>query len=200
MTEKDKVLLKKKYSKEVHELIRFTENEKRRFEGEMRGYADSFLRENFNMRLRIPIKIDGRLTRSVGSFHYKSNGSGDVPKMIKISERYMNCALHDEKDGIESILDTLKHELVHYALLEQGVKGYSDGDVEFERKLKELNIGSSGATVKSKVMSEKLNIWYDIYDIYRDERDNKEYRYNHTKKAQDWIGNRIGVEIIKSIY
>lgn len=200
MAGKDKVLLKKKYSEEVHDLIKFTDREKRKFESELEIYAHKFLKKNFNMNLTIPIKIDGRLTVSVGSFHFKNNGFKNIAKMIKMSERYMKCALHDGADGIESILDTLKHELVHYALFEQGVKGFGDGDVEFESKLEELNIGASGATSKNKVMSKKLNTWYDIYDIYIDNEDNTKYRYNHTKKLQSWIGSRVGVEIVKSVY
>lgn len=200
MKKNDKlVILEKKYEESVHEIIRLKPREKHSFEKEMEKYADSFLRTNFNMRLRIPIKIDGRLTRAGGSFHLYDNKSRRESIVIKMSERYIACAFLDKKDGVEAILDVLRHELVHYALFEQR-KGYSDGDHDFESKLAELSIGSSGATADKKRLSKTFNVWYKMLDIYIDEIDGTEYEYNHTKKHQSWIGKRVGVRVIKSIF
>ena len=72
---------------------------------------------------------------------------------------------------LEEIYDTLKHELVHYALSVQG-KNYSDGDYDFEHKLYELNISSSGSTPVRKRLSERTLRYYIPYKIYQG--DNKE--------------------------
>lgn len=189
-------ILEKDYDKSVHNLVKLKDSEKFKFEKEMKDYARVFLRQNFDMVLRIPIKIDGRLTRAGGSFHFFS-GNNKRSDMIKMSERFIACALHDEKDGIEAILDVLRHELVHYALFEQG-RDFSDGDKDFENTLKELEIGSSGATAKSRRLSKVSNVWYSMIDIYQSS--GKKYYYNHTKKKQSWIGERVSVRIIKTVF
>ena len=191
-------ILERDYDKSVHSIIKLKDKEKYDFEQEMKEYAKIFLRQNFNMNLRIPIKIDGRLTRAGGSFHFFS-GKNKRADMIKMSERFIACAFHDKEDGVEAILDVLRHELVHYALFEQG-KNFSDGDEDFENALKELEIGSSGATPESKRLSKTTNVWYSMHDMYRNSVNGKIYPYNHTIKKQDWIGERIAVRIVKTTF
>lgn len=162
----------------------------------MKLYASNFLREHFNMELNIPIKIDGRLTRTGGSYHYKIGGKGIL---IKMSERFIYGALMDETEGVDAILDILKHELVHYALHEQG-KDFGDGEKEFEETLAKLNIGSSGETSKKKRLTKKKNVWYHVYDVYYSRILDRKVLYKHTKEKQDWMGERIGYRIIKSYF
>lgn len=191
-------ILEKRYDKSVHSIIKLKDKEKYDFEQDMKRYARMFLKKNFNMNLKIPIKIDGRLTRAGGSFHFFS-GKNKRSDMIKMSERFIACALRDEEDGVEAILDVLKHELVHYALFEQG-RDFSDGEKDFENTLKELKIGSSGATPESKRLSKTTNVWYSMIDIYKNKVTGKTYHYNHTIKKQDWIGERIAVRIVKTTF
>lgn len=192
-------ILERDYDKSVHNIIKLKDKEKYDFEQDMKEYAKIFLRQNFNMNLRIPIKIDGRLTRAGGSFHLYDNKNRRESIIIKMSERYIACAFLDRKDGVEAILDVLRHELVHYALFEQR-KGYGDGDHEFENKLAELGIGSSGATPDKKRLSKTLTVWYKMLDVYVSELSGKEHEYTHTKKQQSWIGRRVGVRVIKSVF
>lgn len=197
MSKKDdvEVLFKKPYTSKINNIIKFKRNEKENHEKELRMYANNFLKTNFDMQLNIPIKIDGRLTRTGGSFHYMRKDN--KPVVIKISERFMACALHDEEDGIGAILDVLEHELVHYALARQG-KNFNDGDHDFESTLAKLKIGASGATNKKKVLSKSENIWYQIVDIYYNQVLDKFYTQNHTKKSKDWVGERLETQIIKT--
>ena len=198
MTKTDRVIIVEKavQSKtEFNKIGKLSKSEKQKFEQQMRMYARNFLKENFDMKLEIPIKIDGRLTRTGGSYHHTVKKA----LMIKVSERFMYGALLDETEGVGAILDILEHELVHYALHMQG-KDYYDGSKEFEETLARLNIGSSGYTAEKKRLSAKKNVWYNIYDIYHNKVLGKTNLYNHTKQEQDWIGNRVGYRIVKSYF
>lgn len=197
MTKTDRVVIVERAVQnraEFNSIGKLSKSEKQKFEQQMRMYSRNFLKENFNMSMEIPIKIDGRLTRAGGSYHHTAK----KPIMIKISERFMYGALLDN-EGVEAILDVLKHELVHYALHMQG-KDYHDGQKEFEETLARLNIGSSGATASKKRLSKKRNVWYNIYDIYHNKVLGKTNLYNHTKQEQNWIGNRVGYRIVKTYF
>ena len=198
MTKTDRVVIVERAVQnraEFNSIGKLSKSEKQKFEQQMRMYSRNFLKENFDMKLEIPIKIDGRLTRTGGSYHHTTKKA----LMIKISERFMYGALLDETEGVGAILDILEHELVHYALHMQG-KDYNDGSKEFEETLARLNVGSSGATAKKKRLSAKKNVWYNIYDIYHNKVLGKTNLYKHTKKEQDWIGSRVGYRIVKSYF
>ena len=83
-------------------------------------------------------------------------------------------------DDLEEIYDTLKHELVHYALSVQG-KNFSDGDYDFEHKLYELNISASGSTPIHKRLTKRTLRYYAPYKIYQG--DNKEEFYFRSGKS-----------------
>lgn len=198
MTKTDRVIIVERAVKnraEFNNIGKLGKSEKQKFEKQMKVYSQNFLKENFDMELEIPIKIDGRLTRAGGSYHHTDKKG----LMIKISERFMYSALLDETEGVGAVLDMLEHELVHYALHMQG-KDYDDGSKEFEETLAKLGIGSSGATAEKKRLSAKRNVWYNIYDIYHNKVLGKTNLYNHTKQEQDWIGNRVGYRIVKSYF
>lgn len=198
MTKTDRVVIVERAVQnraEFNNIGKLSKSEKQKFENQMKVYSRNFLKENFDMKLEIPIKIDGRLTRTGGSYHHTTKKA----LMIKVSERFMYGALLDETEGVGAILDILEHELVHYALHMQG-KDYNDGSKEFEETLARLNVGSSGATAKKKRLSAKKNVWYNIYDIYHNKVLGTTNLYKHTKKEQDWIGNRVGYRIVKSYF
>lgn len=100
-------------------------------------YAKKFLKEEFNMDLKIPIELNGRLKRSFGRFlHYNyPNRNGSIK--IDFSKDFI--AYHP----IEEIISTIKHECVHYALYELG-KPYRDGDKYFEDYLKKVGADPTG--------------------------------------------------------
>ena len=178
---------------------------KAKYEKDLEAYANEFLEKNYNTNLSIPIKISGRLTSSGGYFHGRIEKGVRKPMDIQMSERFIASALHDGQEGLEAILDTLKHELVHYVLFKLG-KEFSDGDYEFESELARLDIGTSGTTNKKLVKSKKLNVWYSIVDIYErqgyDITKEKVVTYktykNHAQKQAK--GNRIAYEVVKSYF
>ena len=176
------------------------------YEKQLKKYSEEFLEKNYNTELTIPIKISGRLTSSGGYFKYRRVAGGEKePMEIQISERFIASAIHDGQEGLEAILDTVKHELVHYVLCKQG-RDFIDGDDDFESELARLDIGASGATNKKLVQSKKLNTWYRAIDVYEREsydiienkvKTYKTYRKHAQKPARK---NRIGYEIVKSYF
>lgn len=191
------VILKGSYSNNVHNMIKLKQKEKKEFTQQMERYADNFLKEHFKLNLEIPIEIDGRLTRAGGSFHYMRKDN--KPIKIKMSERFVACALKDTEEGVHAILDVLNHELVHYALCVLG-KEFNDGKDDFEQTLARLNIGSSGATNAKKRLSARKNVWYTIEDIYHCSIRKRKFVHNHTQKEQEWIGRRQEFRIVKSYF
>ena len=178
---------------------------KAKHEKELVAYSKMFLAKNYNESLTIPIKISGRLTSAAGHFKFTRTGGVRKPIEINISERFMASALHDGSEGLEAILDTLKHELVHYVLFKLE-KDFSDGDYEFERELARLNIGASGVTNEKLVQSKKMNIWYSVLDIYEQQSydmiKEKVVKYEAYKKhsKKQARGNRIAYEVVKSYF
>lgn len=178
--------------------------EKPKYEKELETYAHKFLEKNYNVSLTVPIKISGRLTSTGGYFKGRIEGVVRKPLEIHISERFIASALHDGQEGLEAILDTLKHELVHYVLFKLD-RDFRDGDHDFESELARLNIGTSGSTSKKLRKSKKINTWYEVKDIYEQKSYNitrnkvttiKTHK-NHAKKAR---GNRVAYEVIKRYF
>lgn len=109
--------------------------------------AKYFLKKNFDMDLKVPVKLNNRLSSTLGRFRYYRNG---LPIGVDIQTKFaVSCIIIDK---IDILLDVLRHELVHYALFAKGIPN-DDGCIEFESKLKELGVGSSNATSLSKVQS-----------------------------------------------
>ena len=178
--------------------------QKTKHEKELEAYANKFLEENYNVSLTVPIKISGRLTSAGGYFKGRIEGGVRRPLEIHISERFIASALHDGQEGLEAILDTLKHELVHYALFKLD-RDFRDGDHDFESELAKLNIGTSGSTSEKLSKSRKINTWYEVRDVYEQKSYNitknkvttiKTHK-NHAKQA---IGNRVAYEVVKSYF
>ena len=178
---------------------------KARYEKDLEAYANEFLEKNYNTNLTVPIKISGRLTSTGGYFKGVIRGGVRESIEIQLSERFIASPFHDGSEGLEAILDTLKHELVHYVLFKKGKK-FHDGDCEFESELARLDIGASGATNKKLVKSKKTNIWYSVVDVYERQAYNmtknkvvtyKTYK-NHAKKPSR--DNRVGYEVVKSYF
>jgi SprT-like protein len=96
---------------------------------ELYEIAREFLDKEFNMKLEIPIFISNRMKIMFGYFQRRNNKSWK----IQISQEFINT--HPR----EHVIDVLKHELVHYALFEQG-KPFRDGQQYFEDTLKRLGV------------------------------------------------------------
>lgn len=98
--------------------------------------AERFLKEEYNLKLTIPIKFNNRLTTTLGRFIIDRNTF--KAKVIEINTKML--ANYTE----EEIIDVLKHELVHYACFKMN-KPFDDGDPFFENELKRLGVNSTNA-------------------------------------------------------
>jgi predicted SprT family Zn-dependent metalloprotease len=106
---------------------------------ELTEHANEFLSEYYNMKLTIPIKINNRLRSTLGEFVYTKNGA----KEIQMSGYLIKYGT------LNTILDTLKHELIHYAMYTQK-RQYRDGTREFENELIRHEVGSTGTVYVGK--------------------------------------------------
>lgn len=136
-----------------------------KFLKQAKAFANEFLMENFNIKLEIPIEINGRLSSTLGRYMAKRTFFDNImPVKIELSKKHLLAAFI--VNDLEDVYDTLKHELVHYALSVQG-KDFNDGAYDFEMKLYELNISSSGATPAHKKFSKRTLRNYVPYKIYK---------------------------------
>lgn len=102
--------------------------------------AGDFLLKEYGLALTIPIQRNNRLKRALGAFVYnKDRDTGEcTPLYIELAGDLFVYA--DES----VLIDTLKHECVHYAFFTLG-RPHRDGQPEFESELKRLGIGATNA-------------------------------------------------------
>jgi SprT-like protein len=120
---------------------------------QLEKYAKKFLKDNYNMELLVPLKINGRLRTACGRFVYTrfKSGKPSVPKVVELNRYFL------ENNEPDVVLDVLRHELVHYALFMQG-KPHRDGHPVFENELKRLGIVSQSTVDKYNIKSKPVNI------------------------------------------
>lgn len=121
---------------------------------QLERYAEKFLKDNYGMKLVVPLKINGRLSTSLGRFVYTKHRCGtkpNVPKAVELN-RYLV-----ENNEPTIVLDVLRHELVHYAMFMQG-KPHNDGHPVFENELKRLGVVSQNTISRHSVKSKPKNI------------------------------------------
>lgn len=109
--------------------------------------VQEFLKENFDLKLSIPIKLNARLSSALGLFRYRKHPAiGRQAVSIEISKRFLESTL-----TYEEIRGVILHEAVHYALFVRG-EDHEDGDEHFERTLRKYNLPSS-YTMKTYINS-----------------------------------------------
>jgi SprT-like protein len=118
----------------------------RKYEWQLKKYADKFLMENYGMKLNVPLKLNGRLSKTLGWFIYKKKSN--IPVAVHLNKKF---AQNNDQD---LVLNVLKHELVHYALFMQG-KPHSDGESYFENELKRRGIISQSTVDQYSITSVK---------------------------------------------
>lgn len=94
---------------------------------------------------------------------FEHSSSSKRPIKISISKRMIVCSII--MGEMDVVLDTLRHELVHYALYMDD-KEYRDGQSDFETKIMELGVGSSGATKVDKIKTNKVGRFYRMLPVY----------------------------------
>lgn len=151
--------------------------------GMLENEAKYLLKTKFEkeLNLNIPIEINGRFTRKLGAFYHNDYRA----LKIGISKKQVIGAVID--GNIEPILDTLRHEVVHYAMYTLK-KGYNDGDKDFEDALAKIGVSSSGTTSKRKINSQKELIWYSMKDNYVCPCCGNEYKVTHKKSTVNYYG------------
>lgn len=120
-------------------------------------YSEKFLKDNYNLSLDIPLKLNGRLKTCCGRFistHNRTTGKATA-KSVEMNKFFV------ENNEPTLVLDVLRHELVHYALFTLG-KPHKDGHLVFENELKRLGIVSQSTINKYTIASKPVR--FSIYE------------------------------------
>lgn len=106
--------------------------------------AREFLMDAYGLELKIPVLINSRLKSKNGVFWHRTNRKESL--RIEISKTYI------EHQEWKTVLSTLKHECIHYALYEMD-KPYEDGTPTFEAEIVKHGSHSTGTVAyKGKVV------------------------------------------------
>lgn len=107
-------------------------------------FANEFLTKEYGLTLQAPLKLNGRLTKSLGRHVGRINTYYGIRTTIAIelSKRLLEHYTED------TVLDVLKHELVHYAMFNLN-REYRDGYHEFEKELTRLGISRTNVISRS---------------------------------------------------
>lgn len=93
-------------------------------------------------KLEVPVKINGRLSSTLGRVIYNTRGSKYVPKSIEFSKELVSG--HYKMATVESVI---KHEVCHLVLMVRGEE-FGDGTKNFEDTVKKIG-GTSTGTIKN---------------------------------------------------
>lgn len=97
-------------------------------------FARGWISDEFQVELNIPICINNKLTSTAGNFKYKVEKvvvNGRCSSNESIAREITLAGFLVEHNNYSTVENTLKHELIHYALHEMG-SPFSDGDFEFK--------------------------------------------------------------------
>lgn len=131
--------------------------------------AEDMALRNFNIKLNIPIKINGRKNgNGLGTFWY--NRTLHKPLSIDISKRMIQFYKK------ESIIDTLLHELTHWACFERW-KPHCDGDDFFENEL--IRVGASSTFTKHHAG--------EVYNLYCEQCGDHVCTVSSVRKLQKFL-------------
>ena len=135
---------------------------------DLRVYYEKYVNDFMGSKYpTISVKFNSRIKRALGQFVHRRDGL-DVGHI----ELSLTQAILDYKGGTSLMLDVLKHEAIHAMCYSDGLDE-RDGSYDFESKLAQYNVSSSGATNnKRKLGSKKSPSFYlvqDVYDCYKDD-------------------------------
>ena len=148
----------KKYDQKMD----FVNKNQAQIEAELSEHADNFLQEHFDMRLGIPIKLNGRLTRALGRFRHQLLGGSHSIEISKIA--CVEALLSGNNDTLYGIL---RHECIHYALLEKGLPN-SDDSPYFISSCQSLNVPLTGViNVKQRLHRYSCAAGHEIHRVRR---------------------------------
>lgn len=165
------------YIEDVKNGLKLTKAE----EAKVRSIYEEALAEvlpEFGLHKSVKLNINNRMSRTLAWF---VTGGWDKLTMIEISGKYAKLALQDPVDGVSEIKDTLKHEIIHYALW-RTKKPYDDGTVEFEEALAKFNVAPSGSTNSKYTKSKRVAKRYRVAMVAK-EPNGKEALYRYSRDA-----------------
>lgn len=135
---------------------------------DLRAYYEKYVNDFMGSKYHdITVKFNSRIKRALGQFVHRRDGLG-----VGHIELSLTQVILDYKGGTNLMLDVLKHEAIHAMCYGDGLDE-RDGSYDFESKLAQYNVSSSGATNnKCKLGSKKSPSFYlvqDVYDCYKDD-------------------------------
>ncbi|MEX3625076.1 SprT-like domain-containing protein [Viridibacillus arvi] len=145
--------------------------------------ATEFLDRAYGIELDIPIVINSRLKSTYGCFKFKPKTR--EPLRIEIGKNYI------ENQKWETVIETLIHECIHYALYVQNLP-YRDGHPLFEAELKKHGSHSTG-TVKyhGKVVQYDCPSCGKVYQKKKRYPRNQTYKSGCCRQPIRFIGEKI---------
>lgn len=118
---------------------------------QLEKYADKFLKDNYDMTLDIPLQLNSRLRTTYGWFKFRRINGKNIPSKIELNKFFV------ENNDAVTVLDVLRHELVHYALCVKE-KPFSDGNRYFEGELKRLGVVSQNTIDNYEIKSKPSSV------------------------------------------
>lgn len=112
---------------------------------EVKENMEKFLLDNFNLTLDIPVRINGRLSKTGGQFVYYTKTSYRQKQAVKIT-----IAKHALRDyPLSNIIDIAYHECIHYALFTKNLP-FRDKDQYFIDTCNKLGVSLHDSAMEHK--------------------------------------------------
>lgn len=112
-----------------------------RTQNSLEDMCREFLIKEYGVSLTIPVKINNRLSRTLGRFVISAGG---INNRIEFAGRLLKYGTDKQ------VISVLKHECIHYALYELK-RDFKDGQKDFENELIKHNSDSTNMiTIKGK--------------------------------------------------
>lgn len=158
---------------------------------ELKEYASAWVKENYGIEMDIPVEFRENNQMALGRIRaYIEDGVPRADKMVIDPKGLYYSELVGDDSEVKS---TIKHELIHYALIKQGNPEYNDGQPAFEKELKKHNVPSSADTPKDKRGTDAKSYGIALYDVWetRNLETGELYatkNYIHSKTGRDEKG------------
>ena len=148
-------------------------------------FSIKFMKDNFDIDFNIPIIIDGRMERKLGTFFYKYDPFNEIRKPVKIKLNksfVLNALIMDSF----YIVEGLPHK---------------DGDEIFEKMLLKTKAPSSGVTPENKRLGNHISKYIKQMTHYKNENNESFYFSNKAQYIKNaiWNNKEIGNLTAKEI-
>lgn len=133
---------------------------------DVKEIINSFMKENFDLELDIPVEWSTRLKRRWGYFRIQYFSSDITYKGMEFKsgeslEGSLKIIINKELSTATNrdlAIKVIKHEALHYVLYKLG-KPFQDGNDYFEREIERLNLVSSGVSQKDLGINLPYWVW-----------------------------------------